>query len=240
MKASAPADLPADLSTPHEIFSKPHPDRKKSVGWHYLVSDSGPSGIQRISEAQGGLHGNGDGLWNINPDYDGPQAQKDRPGIGRKRAATSEALGSYTRSKGPAASSCNFATGHWIEPLSDNAENLLLKSPTCITETIPMIHKMKNPGGPSSAPTNSLMKVDLPLVKGKSRVTITPALSSISQNPLLAKKPAPKPLNPQISNIQNPNAQWLESHRLIPMGNNMDAPGYSCGGMVPASAYIYL
>jgi hypothetical protein len=223
----APTKVPANLSIPRDILSRNSPVGKKTVGWRYDVSDGGPSTTKGDSRTPGDLPGNVDGPRNINAAPAGPNTRKNVP-IGRKRAATSEAPGSNSRAKGPLASSRDFPDDFWVEPPSDNAENLLLRSPARITET--RTPRLKTSEHAPTGPTSSPMKVDLPDPKGKSKSTVTPVSSPISHNPLLVKRDAKNPLSPQIPNIQNANADWLYSHNLVPVGNNINAPGYVSGG----------
>jgi hypothetical protein len=131
--------------------------------------------------------------------------------------------------KGRLASATDFAKDHWEEPLSDNGELLLLRSPLGISGTQRARTSTKDPRRAPTAPTSSLMMVDPPPLKGTSQVVVPPASSPISQNPLLAKKVARPPLVPQIPNVQS-NIHWLNSHGLVPVGESINAPGYVSGG----------
>jgi hypothetical protein len=139
----------------------------------------------------GGMHGIVDGLRNVDAAPSDSLAHSEKPGVGRKRSATSDAPGSDSRAKGPLAASSDFPSDHWVEPLSENGERSLLRSPHSTART----HSpTRDPRRTRAAPASSPMKVDSPPAKGKSKVVDSPLSSPISQNPLLAKKYAPTPL----------------------------------------------
>jgi hypothetical protein len=204
-----PAKL-LNLSTPCDIFSRTSPIGKKSVGWRYAAAYDGGDGMQGSLRAPGNPHGNVDGLRNINTTLADPQTQKNKPSIGRKCAATSEPPGSNSHMKGPTASSGDFPDDHWIEPMSDNTENFLLKSPARITGTQHTRSESKASKVPPTAPTSSPMKVDPCPMKGKPGAAVTPISSPVSLNPLLAKKSTVHPLSPGFPNAQDPNDTLAE------------------------------
>jgi hypothetical protein len=238
-RLAAASATPSQISTPQVIFSKTAPDGKKSIGWRYkVVEGDGESSTPVTSDTPDNLHGNINGPWNVDATPAGSKDRSVAPGVGRKRTATSEAPGSESRAKGPA-SAVDFPRDHWDEEMSDREAALLLKSP-------PVIHGAERDGprsphrqtattskdlrGSPKHVTSSPMKVDEHSAKGKLRAILSPSSSPISQNPLLAKKVAPIPLRPQIPNVQTTNAHWLNSHGLIPVGDNINAPGYVSGG----------
>ena len=134
--------------------------------------------------------------------------------VGRKRAATSAALGSVHQGQGPSnlASADDFPPGHFDEPLSDTYIPAL-DSPHW---TSPMQLNPANQEYP--APLD---------------VAGTPISSNLSQNPLLRNPvsagqhtPSPGRLQPISLHTRDSNAAWATAEGLLPIGDGFQAPEY--------------
>jgi hypothetical protein len=215
---AAPPD-PPQLLNPHKIFSKTAPDGKRKPGWQYEIEASGNSGTPAPEkpDVSKGPPGYADGSRDIVELQAGSKVRMDGTGVGRKRAATSDAPGADSRGKGKGidrlASSKDFPSHHWEEEVSVDLDNT----------DWPPLGTPKNHTSPGSPMKTSPAKHDdSPMAtevsgKGKTGTAITPTSSPISRNPLLAKIP-------RFNHA--PNAAWLHAQGLIPASSGLLAPGY--------------
>jgi hypothetical protein len=100
LRAAAPD--PPQLLNPHKIFSKTAPNSKRKPGWQYEIEASGDSGTSAPGNPDElkGPPGYADGSRDIVELQAGSKVRMDGTGVGRKRAATSDAPGADSRGKG--------------------------------------------------------------------------------------------------------------------------------------------